>query len=533
MALPQLETEPVHSDRARILQAATIVGAAFVASRLLGIVRDVVINYFYGISSLEANAYFVANRFPETIFLIIAGGALGSAFIPTFSAYFVRDDATGGWRLFSAIINLITIIMTLVAAIAAFLAPQIITLFYPDLIANNPELLDMTVELMRAMLITPIIFGASGVIMSALNARQHFLLPAIAPIIYNLGIIAGAIVFAPNVMGLAFGAIAGALGHLLIQLPGLRMKQAHYSPILTLRDPGVILVLRLMGPRVLGLSFGQLNHLVIQFLAQSMVLGSIPALGFAWRIMIMPQAVIGQALAIAAFPTFATLAAQSAFDEMRRIVADTLRLIFFFSLPTALLMMVLRIPIVTVLFQRGQFDTEATVFVAWALLFYAFSLIGLAAIEIISRAFYALGNTWTPVLVGMVQLITMWLLGIWLGNNVFPTFDWIGLGGLALSYSISSFLELILLLWLLRRKMGGIDGRRMLSGVWRMVLASLVTSIVAWLVLQQFSSKSALWQLIAAGLAGSATYLLASWALGVTELRQLWTKLRQRIRTQT
>ena len=177
MAFPQPETEPIPSDRSRIIQAASLVGFAFVISRLLGIVRDAIINYLFGISSLEANAYFVANRFPETIFLIIAGGALGSAFIPTFSAYFVRDNASGGWRLFSTIINLVTIIMTLVAAIAALLAPQIITLFYPDLIASEPGMLETTVALMRVMLITPIIFGASGVIMSALNARQHFLLP--------------------------------------------------------------------------------------------------------------------------------------------------------------------------------------------------------------------------------------------------------------------------------------------------------------------------------------------------------------------
>jgi len=268
MALPQRNADSAGQDRSIILQAATIVGVAFVFSRLLGLVRDAVINYFYGITSLEANAYFIASRFPETIFLIIAGGALGSAFIPTFSAYFTRNNASGGWRLFSAVINLVTIFTTIVATLAAIFAPQIIAFFYADLVGNDPELLDMTVELMRVMLISPIIFGISGVVMSALNARQHFLLPAIAPIVYNLGIIAGAIAFAPNVMGLAIGTVAGSLGHLLIQIPGLRMKKARYTPILTVNDPGVRRVLRLMAPRVLGLSFGQLNHLLIQFLAQ-------------------------------------------------------------------------------------------------------------------------------------------------------------------------------------------------------------------------------------------------------------------------
>ncbi len=522
------ETHSSNSDRTRIIQAAAIVGVAFIISRLLGILRDVVINYYFGISTIEANAYFIASRFPETIFYIIAGGALGSAFIPTFSAYFVRDDAPGGWRLFSAIVNLISVIMIVVAGLAALFAPQIISLFYADLMAEDPALLDLTVQLMRVMLISPIIFGVSGVVMGALNARQHFLLPAIAPIIYNLGIIAGAIAFAPNVMGLAIGTVIGSLGHLLVQIPGLYAKRARYTFILTLRDVGVQQVLRLMAPRVLGLSFGQFNHLLIQFMAQSMVIGSIPALGYAWRIMIMPQGIIGQALAIAAFPTFSTLAARSALDEMRRIVADTLRLIFYFSLPAAVLLMLLRVPIITILFQRGQFDSAATEFVAWALLFYALSLIGLAAIEIISRAFYAMEDTWTPVLIGMLQLIAMWLLGLWLGNSVFPSLGWLELGGLALGYTISTLLELILLIWLLRRKMGGIDGRRLMDGLWRMILASLMMAGVTWAVLERLTQTTEIWQLFIAGLAGGLTYIGASLLLRVNELEQIYTSLRQR-----
>jgi putative peptidoglycan lipid II flippase len=530
MAQPDAERQSSAADHTRIIQAAAIVGAAFVVSRLLGIVRDAVISYYFGISSIEANAYFIASRFPETIFYIIAGGALGSAFIPTFSAYFVRDDEDGGWRLFSAIINLITIVMTIVAGLTAIFAPQIITFFYNDLIAENPQLLDMTVRLMRVMLITPIIFGISGVVMGALNARQHFLLPAVAPIVYNLGIIGGAVAFAPNVMGLAIGSVVGALGHLLVQIPGLFAKGARYSFIFSLRDAGVRQVLRLMAPRVLGLSFGQLNHLLIQFMARSMVIGSIPALSLAWRIMIMPQGIIGQALAIAAFPTFATLAARSALDEMRRIVADTLRLIFFFSLPAAVLLMILRIPVVNVVFQRGQFDETATEFVAWALLFYALSLIGLAAIEIISRAFYAMEDTLTPVLVGMLQLVSMWLMGYLLANLIFPSLNWLQLGALALGYTISTLLELILLLWLLRRKMGGLEGWRMLDGIWRMSLATVIMAIITWLVFGQLSQAAAFWQLAGAGLAGGVTYLGVSYLLRISELQEIVTSLRKRFR---
>ncbi|HET6445392.1 MAG TPA: murein biosynthesis integral membrane protein MurJ [candidate division Zixibacteria bacterium] len=527
--MAQPEVDPVRNDRLRIIQAAGIIGAAFVVSRLLGVLRDAAINFYFDIDSLEANAYFIANGFPEFIFYIVAGGALGSAFIPTFSAYFVRDDAPGGWRLFSAIVNLITIAATVIAVVSAIFAPQLIRLFYPDLVSGDPELLETAVTLMRILLLTTIIFGVSGVVMAALNARQHFLLPAIAPIIYNLGIIAGILLLAPNVIGLAIGAVAGALGHLAIQLPGLRRQKAKYSFLFTLRDPGVLQVLRLMFPRVLGLSFGQLNHLLMRFLAQSMVIGSIPAIGFAWRITIMPLAIVGQALAIAAFPTFATLAAEGAIGKMRRILADTLRLIFFLSLPAAILLILLRRPIVAVLFQRGEFGSDSTEFVAWALLFFAMSLVGLTAIEIIARVFYALEDTWTPVLAGALQLIAMWAIGLWLSRNVFPAFDWLELGALALGYSISTFLELGLLLWLLRRKMGGIDGKRLFNGLWRMLLATTVMFAITWITRNQLNELGVFWQMVVGGLVGAASYIIASLLFGVKETRQLAEYGRERL----
>lgn len=509
------------SNSSRILQAATIVGVAFVFSRLLGVIRDAVINYYFDIDSLEANAYLIASRFPETIFYIIAGGALGSAFIPTFTAYFTRDDSAGGWRLFAAILNLITVVTIVVAGITALLAPQVITFFYRDLMSSQPELLDMTVALLRVMLLSPIIFGASGVIMAALNARQHFLLPALAPIIYNLGIIGGAVLLAPNVMGLALGTVAGSLGHLLIQLPALRRQKASYSLTFTMRDPGVLQVLRLMLPRILGLSFGQLNHLVMQFLAQSMVLGSIPALTYGWRIMVMPQGIIGQALGIAAFPTFSTLAAEQAIDEMRRILAGTLRLILFLSLPAMVLMIILREPVVSLLFERGEFDAQSTSYVSWALLFLAPCLAGLAAIEIISRAFYALKDTWTPVLVGALQLTIMSGMGLWLGYRVFPSVGWLALGGLALAYTISTYLETVLLLGLLRRKMAGINGRYLLDGLWRMGLAGGLMLAICWLVGQQMESSGNLLQIILVSLIGGVVYLVTCPLLGVVEVGQL------------
>lgn len=522
------------SARSQVMHAAGIVGAAVLVSRALGLVREIVTKYYLGVTTIEATAYDAANRFPEAIFLIVAGGAIGSAFIPTFSAYFARDDEAGGWRLFSAVVNLTTLVITLLAGVTILFAPQFVDFFLADLIAEQPEIRELTVQLMRIMLLSTMIFGASGVIMGALNARQHFLLPALAPIVYNLGIIAGVVIwsslgYAPE-MGLSLGAVLGALGHLLIQLPGLRQKEAKYTLYLSVKDPGVRQVLKLMAPRILGLSFSEINKFIILFLTGSMSLGSLPALTAALRIIIMPQGVLGQAMGIATFPTLATLAAKSALAEMRQIVSSSLRLLLFLGAPASILLMLLGKPLITILFQRGLFDAESTELVAWALLFLAIGLVALTALEVIARAFYAMSDTITPVLAGGVQVLVMGLLSWWLSHVFFPARDWNPLGGLALGFSLSNFLEVGLLLWLLRAKMGGLNGGTLLDGLWRVLAASILMSAAILLVLNQISDTAFWLQLILGALVGGAVYLGASFMLRITELEELITFGWRRIR---
>lgn len=526
MSPSQPEGETAENSRLVVMQAAGLVGAAVLLSRVIGLGREIVTRNYLGVTRLEATAYEIAKGFPEAIFLIIAGGAIGSAFIPTFAAYFVHDDEAGAWRLFAAVVNLVTLVVTAVAGLTILLAPQFVSVIFSDQIAAEPALLPLTVRLMRIMLLSPIIFGVSGVIMGALNARQHFLLPALAPSIYNLGIIAGAILAPASIgkeMGLAIGTVAGALGHLLIQLPGLRQKQARYTPVLTLRDPGVQKVLRLMAPRVLGLSFSEINKFIVFFLTDTMALGTLPALNTALRVIIMPQGVLGQALGIAAFPTLATLAARSAFGEMRRILSDALRLLLFLGLPATILLIALRRPIIVILFERGLTGAEDTALVANALLFYALGLVALTALEVVARAFYALSDTVTPVLSGAAQVLLMAVLSLWLRDTVFPLFGWQPLGALALGFSISNFLEVGLLLWLLRRKLGGLNGRDLLDGLWRMAIAGLLMAAAIWAVLTFLAPPGLLLQAIVGTLVGGAVYIVICLALRVAEVRRFIT----------
>ena len=537
-------TKPEHSDpptddsgRAQVFRAAGLVAILALLSRVLGLVREIVVRQYLGVTTLEATAFDIAGRFPEAIFLIVAGGAIGSAFIPTFTAYFSRDDESGGWRLFSAVINLVTVITLFVSILVMIFAEPFVTFFYADNIALEPALLPLTVYLMRIMLISPIIFGVSGIIMAALNARQHFLLPALAPSVYNIGIIAGGVAGAwagqgdplNTAIGLAWGTVAGALGHLLVQLPALRGRNARYAPVLSLRDPGVRQVLRLMGPRVLGLSFSEINKFVILFLTGTMTLGTLPALNAAFRILIMPQGILGQALGIAAFPTLAALAARSAHREMRQILGDSLRLILFLGLPATVLLIMLAEPYITILFERGLFDAEATVLVTAALRFYAIGLIALTAIEVIARAFYALSDTLTPVLAGGAQILAMWAMSLWFRDVAFPALGWLPLGGLALGFSLSNLIEVGLLLWLVRGKLGGLNGRSLLSGLARMGAASLAMAIAVAAVLWWIPAAAVWARALVGTAAGGAAYLLVVWLLRVEEWQRFAGILRRRL----
>lgn len=368
--------------------------------------------------------------------------------------------------------------------------------------------------------------------MGALNARQHFLLPALAPTIYNLGIIAGALVLGPitgTAMGLAIGTVIGAVGHLLIQIPGLRSKQAQYSPIFTIRDPGVIKVLWLMAPRVLGQSFSELNKLIILFLTGSMVLGTLPAFNAAFRLIILPQGVLGQAVGIAAFPTLSTLAAEEKYGEMQRIISGALRLLLFLGMPVTAVLMLLRIPIISILYERGLFGAGSTDLVASALLLMSLGLVALLLLEVIARSFYALSDTLTPVLAGGVQVLLMLTLTLWFRDMVFAQRGWSPLGALALGFSLSNYGEVLVLLWLLRKKLGGLNGSALLDSFWRIGLATGLMVGAMWLVLAQMNDMS-VWIRLFVGLGvGTVAYLMASAILRVKELQQFVDTARRRL----
>ena len=514
------------ADKAQIAQAAGLVMALFVVSRVLGLLREMVISYQFGTGG-DLDAYLAAFRIPDVLFQIVAGGALASAFIPTFTTLLARQDDKGAWRLASAVINLVLILTSACAILAALLAPWLVsTIIAPGFDAQRQAL---TVDLMRLMLITPVIFGVSGVLMGILNAQQHFLLPALAPILYNLGIILGALFLAPDmgVMGLAAGVVAGALGHLLIQIPGLVRFGLRYAPTLGLRDPGVREVGRLMLPRVVGLAAVQINFLVNTILASGLVPGSLTAINFAWLLMLLPHGVFAQSVATAAFPTFSSQAAKGQIAEMRNTLAATLRAILYLALPAAVGLIVLRKPLVQLIFQRGAFTETSTEMVAWALAFFALGLPAHAVVEVVVRAFYALHDTKTPVMIGIGAMVLNVILSLTF-IAVFEALGWMPHGGLALSNSLATTIEMAVLLGIIRRRLGGLEGRRMLASLARIGLASLLMGAVAGALAWLLKGQGA-W--LAAGVAvtvGLVQYVTTSLALRSPEPWALWDMIARR-----
>jgi putative peptidoglycan lipid II flippase len=516
------------SGKAQIARAASLVMALFVVSRALGLVREMVISHQFGTGG-ALDAYLAAFRLPDILFQIVAGGALGSAFIPTFAAYLAHDDEGGAWRLASAVINLVLIITTSLAGLAALLAPFLVR----EVIAPgfDPARQALTTSLMRLMLVTPVIFGVSGIAMGVLNARQHFLLPALAPILYNAGIIAGAVALAPTmgVHGLALGVVGGALAHLLVQVPGLVRHGLRYAPILGLRDPGVHEVGRLMLPRMLGLAAVQLNFLVNTILASGLAVGSLAALNYAWLLMLLPQGIFAQSVATAAFPTFSSQAARGQRAEMRSTLVATLRAVFYLALPAAVGLIVLRVPLVQLIFQRGAFTATSTHMVALALGFYALGLPAHSAVEIIVRAFYAMHDTKTPVAVGVMAMglnVALSLAFI----PVFGAMGWAPYGGLALSNSLATTAEMAVLMVVIRRRLEGLEGRELAGSLARTGLSAGVmggaAGVLAWLL-----ASTSIWLAGGAAIvAGVAVYGGVSLALGASEPRAVWAMVRSRSR---
>lgn len=503
----------------RIARAASLVMSLFIVSRALGLIREMVIGARFG-ASADLDAYLAAFRLPDLLFTLVAGGALASAFIPTFSERLAHKDMDGAWKLAAEVANLLLLGLVLLAVLTGLLAtPLVKHIIAPGF---SPDQQALTVHLMRWMLVSTVIFGMSGLMMGILNSFHHFLLPALAPVFYNLSIILAAYFLSPHmgIYALVAGVVVGASLHLLVQAPGLIRQKARWHPALSLHDAGVREVLRLMAPRVLGLAVVQINFIVNVFLASHLIEGSISALNYAWLIMLLPQGIFAQSIATAAFPTFSHQAALGESAVMRHTLGRLFSILIFLTLPSAVLLILLRKPVVALLLQRGAFDARATEMTAFALGFFALGLVGHALVEVSARSFYAMKDTRTPVIIGVTAMALNVLFSLILIKPLAH-------GGLALANALATTLEMMALLWVLRKRLGGWEEKRVLSSLLRASAAAALMGTMVYAAMQQNWALSLPWQALLFGSAGVGVYLLVTFALRSPELAALPRMLRR------
>jgi putative peptidoglycan lipid II flippase len=504
-----------------LANASLILTVAALASRLLGWIRLLVIGSQFG-ASADLDAYFAAFRIPDAIFQLVVAGALSAALIPVFSSYRAREDEREAWRLASSVINLVLIALAVFSLVMAVLAPWVVPVIAPGF---DAETTDLTVRLTRLMLLSPVFVGMGAVVSGLLNSYGRFGVPALAPLVYNLAIIAAAVGLAPTlgVEGLAVGVVAGSILHLAIQLPQLRTVGRHYDLTIGLGHPGVRKVAWLMGPRLLGLAAGQLNFIVSTVLASNLGVGAVTAYNYAYQLSQIPVGVLGVSVAVALFPTFSRDAALGRIAEIRRQLSSSLRLLIFLAAPLTAIGVVLAGPIAAVFFQYGLFSPEAAERTAGSLVFFSIGLGGHIVVHVLTRAFYAMQDTRTPVVWAIVAVAINVLLMIVLAGPM-------GVRGLALALSISAILEVLGLIWALRRRIGRIEEAEVLRSTARSALAAVVAGLgmlaglaatQAWLAWVLANGAGRIVALVVLAGGGTTLYLLVAAVLGSAELDQV------------
>ncbi len=456
-----------------LAQHASIVALAFIVSRILGLVREVILAYRFGTSG-EYDAYLAAFRVPDLLFLIIMAGSFGAAFIPIFSGLLSRGETDRAWSLASVVLTMAAITMTLTAIIAfVFAGPLVRYVVAPGL---QPEYQRIATSTMRILLLSPVFLGLGIAAKGILEAQDLFTLPALAPIAYNLAIIAGAIILAPTygVYGVAASVAVGAVGHLAVQTPGLIRSGLRFHPSLDLRTAGLSQVGRLLLPRVIGQAAFQINFIAVTWFASRVGEGRVAALNYAWQLLMLPHGVVALSISTVIFPTMARQYDRGDIGALRQTVGQAVRPLLFLTFPASVLLFLLRVPIVQTLFQSGAFSGQSTKLVADPLALLAMGLGSYALVEVLTRAFYAMHDTRTPVIAGIIIIVAnIGLSALFVGR-------W-GHTALAMSLSLTTTYEALILLFVLRNRLGGVRLRE-LGWLGRLLAATAAMAVVTWAI---------------------------------------------------
>ena len=498
-ASPTQDTAAI--QRVKIGRAAFLITGAFMLSSILGLVRTFLFSGIFG-ASMFSDAYFQAFVIPNLLYTVVTGGALSSAFIPVFTKYSeALNDEKTAWHIASSALNLAAVIMVVLSSLAILFAPELVPLYNPGV---SPQELSLIITLTRIMMLQAAVLGSGVIVTAVLNAKQDFSLTAVGTVLYNVGLIIGLlpglVLFlhsrtgAPTnlaVYSATFGVVLAAILQVGVQVPGLFKVKMQYSFAFDWRHPAVRQIGRQMIPRIVNaamLSFSTTVDRILLSLLGTLAIGTVLGKGGlitvylqAFSILLLPVSLFGSSVSTAAFPALASYIARERFGRARSIIMETLREILFLAIPSTVGLIVLSLSVIQVILEHGHFTLQEARFTVIALDFFVIGLPSLAAVEILTRSFYAMNDSKTPVIVSVLQFIFKIVLSIALIDVAVFGVQW-GMGMLALSTSIASTLEAIALFVLLYQRIGGFDLRGLRDFFARMLVASLAMGVVVFIV---------------------------------------------------
>jgi len=511
-------TEDSRSLYRKVGLASLIMMISIFLSRIIGLAREMIIAYIGGAGG-EVDAYQVAFILPEILNHILASGFLSITFIPIFSGYLVRNENEEGWRVFSLILTCFGSLLLILIAVAMVFTPELMNLAG----FRSQQLNDSAIRMTRIILPAQFFFFVGGILMAVQFAKEKFLIPALAPLIYNAGIIAGGVILSPwlGMEGFSWGVLGGALiGNFLIQVLGARGLGMRFRLSFNFRHPDLKKYVLLSLPLMFGLTMTFSTELFSRIFGSYLPTGSVSSLNYSLRIMYVLVGIFGQAAGVASYPFLSRLMAENRLQEMNRLLDSTLRLIFL-VIPFSVLLIVIRYEVVRLIFQRGQFDAAATALTADVLAFILIGTVGFAAQTVVSRGYYASQNTLLPAVFGTIAVavsIPVYMVGM----------KWMGVTGVALGLSISALLQAGLLYVLWNRHSGSKETGRMLFYLLKIILLSIGIGIILQafhgLISERFETMTipgSFWVALLTGVLFLILLTVSGRILGIEEVKTL------------
>ena len=523
--------KPKKKQHSSVLYAAGMLTIMMTISRILGFVRDISVSSMFGIS-WQADAYTAAFTIPDLIYFALVGGGLSSAFIPVFSSYLATEQDEDAHVMASTILNIVAIASMVLIAIGMVFTPQLIDIMVEFKHENAAEATALTIVLTRLMFAQCFFMCLAGISQGILQCYKEFTVPALGAVVYNIAIIVIGILLAQHIgiAGFTIGVVVGAALNLLLQIRSMRQYGFSYKLTLNLRHPGVKKFFLLFLPVVLGLSMNELNLLVSQRLASGLGGGVVYALKQAQRIMMLPVGIFAAAIGLSVFPTMTSHVARGEMKEYKQNLTMGLRTVIFITLPASVGLIALSHPVVRAMYQQGAVTTVQIELVSVILVYYCIGVVGYGAQQILNRGFYAVQDTKSPVLINVFVLLFNIIISIILVGPF--TYR-----GLAMAYSLSGLLSMLVLGVALRFKIGQYGGKALAKSALQSIIASAVMGVAVYFVAngleQILDLSSKLMQVLQVGIgitAGVVVYAAMAIVMRMEEAQQVLRIVKRKLR---